>query len=122
MTHKEMIEVIAAHEAGRTVECREGIGGEWVIHCGTAFNFYRYDYRVKPALKKRLMTARELAGRWVKINKFRDDAYFVNAANLSEGGNTIGLGPSSKPIEKNMVYCDDIRNPQWKSVELEVES
>lgn len=49
MTHKEMIEVIAAHKDGRIIQYRRRIVGEhWQDTEPPCWSFNAYDYRAKP--------------------------------------------------------------------------
>lgn len=119
MTHDEMIACIQAHKEGKTVEIlhKGGLIKNWnpIYKNYTQWDFSGFDYRIKPEPKKRLMTARELAGRWIRFGKNDDNCYFVYAAH----GEKIRVDGSYYGIDEKLQFCDDIRNPEWKSVEVE---
>lgn len=48
MTHNEMIEVIQAHRDGKTVQCRLQKHQEDWYDAEPDWNFYDFDYRIKP--------------------------------------------------------------------------
>lgn len=50
MTHDEMIAVIEHHKKGGKVQCskRTLVRPEWFDAPGPTWNFYEYDYRIKP--------------------------------------------------------------------------
>lgn len=55
MTHDEMIAVIAAHKEGKVIECRNAHEPEdWRdrLEAPPTFDFYRFDYRIKPEPRK----------------------------------------------------------------------
>lgn len=48
MTHDEMIEVIKAHKEGKKIQEKLNGASEWRDCSSRNFNFYAYNYRVKP--------------------------------------------------------------------------
>lgn len=47
MTPDQIIEVVTAFKNGKKIECRNKVCGTWV-DATPDWNFYHYDYRVKP--------------------------------------------------------------------------
>ena len=48
MTHDEMIEVIKAHKEGKKIQGAQSGCKTWSDTSRPTWNFYEYDYRVKP--------------------------------------------------------------------------
>lgn len=48
MTTSEMIAVLQAAEAGKTIECRPVGANNWTTISGSIWDFARNDYRVRP--------------------------------------------------------------------------
>lgn len=64
MTTKEMIAVMQAYEEGKKIQCRDSWkeGLCWHDICEPSWNWYNYDYRIKPEEEKpQRMTNRQFA-------------------------------------------------------------
>lgn len=48
MTDQEIINVIAAHQEGKTIQYKDSYSGEWIIATSPSWNFADSDYRIKP--------------------------------------------------------------------------
>lgn len=75
MTHDEILEVVQAHKDGKTIQERTPLteivdcklnktgempAGEWFDSKEMPRDFYRFEYRIKPEPKKRLIRVDEL--------------------------------------------------------------
>jgi|GWRWMinimDraft_12_1066020.scaffolds.fasta_scaffold05620_1 hypothetical protein len=73
--------------------------------------------RKKPETKKRLMTAKELAGKWVKYYEKHPDHYLITQFE----NNKILMGSTWMRTEKEMLYTSTPSDDSsWRSVEVEV--
>ena len=81
MTNKELMECIAAEEAGKKIECNDFIctdNGEWEAKNHEGWNTGRYIYRIAPEPPKR-------EGKWVRKEIRKDRGIYVCHARLDTG-------------------------------------
>jgi hypothetical protein len=119
MTHTEIIGWLEKHKDGISLQYKYSKGAE-LRAVGSLNHLLRccvkdYEISIKPSPKKRLMTARELLGRWIRFAELDDNPRFITGKFMN-----LFIADSGRfSVLKEYEYCDDIRNPEWKSVEVE---
>ena len=81
-TTKEMIEVMKAFDEGKEIESRS-YKTDWGDANSPCWNWYDFDYRIKPEHKTRLMTFDEIVDYW---KQHRTEMFHYNKYTNEEQG------------------------------------
>ncbi len=96
MTPDQIIEVVTAFKNGKKIECRNKVCGTWV-DATPDWNFYHYDYRVKP----------EPMELWVNVY---DDGSGMGYTNKASALNRAGMYFARKAVLFREVIGADADN------------
>lgn len=76
MNIKEMISILTAADAGYEIEYCASNGSSWIPHDDGIWDFYNFDYRIKPALREAL--------EWVALLDNKTGNLLAGAPNVLE--------------------------------------
>lgn len=100
MTHKEMIEVIAAHKDGRIIQYRRnGMEEHWQDTEPPCWAFNHYSYRAKPLTQPAKVTMWQWLWKWEGKSPQLSMGFFANdreafASIIGKAGGCSLIGPA----------------------------